>query len=47
LAICPETGEVLRGFRNITEHSSDKNSRQLQIIFTLTKETPLRWFSLQ
>tara|TARA_B110000879_G_C11128091_1_gene494769 strand:+ start:27 stop:551 length:525 start_codon:yes stop_codon:yes gene_type:complete len=47
LAICPETGEVLRGFRNITEHSSDKSSRQLQIIFTLTKETPLRWFSLQ
>ena len=47
LAICPETGDVVRDWGDeVKEKTSDKKRRRLQMILTLEKETPLRWFTL-
>jgi len=46
LAICPESGEVVREWGSeVTEETSEKWSRQMKMILTLEKCTPLRWFS--
>ena len=47
LAICPKTGDVVRDWGDeVKEKTSDKGRRRLQMILTLQKETPLRWFTL-